>query len=165
MEVYQRISFPVPTKKRMLKWGFNGDSAFVFCRNCAENRNHLFFEWPLSKRIWRSSIGFCLVITGPILKWDALVNSTGGASQLTGNGMRTTICKLAWWATVYNLWLQRNDIFHAGMILTEEQITRCIKKDIKNRMWSSNNYEDSVLNQVLWRNRGMNLGILRPAAH
>ena len=33
---------------------------------------------------------------------------------LKGKGMRAIVCKLAWWATIYYLWSQRNVVLHAG---------------------------------------------------
>ena len=35
---------------------------------------------------------------------------------LKGKEMRATVCKLAWWATIYYLWSQRNVVLHAGQI-------------------------------------------------
>jgi hypothetical protein len=51
----------LPTKERMLKWGFTVDGNCVFCRNSLETRNHNFFECSFSKRLWRKIMALCLV--------------------------------------------------------------------------------------------------------
>jgi hypothetical protein len=45
-----------------------------------------------------------------------------------------TLCKIAWWATLYHIWLQRNARLHDGEVKTEEQIIKVIRKDVKARM-------------------------------
>ena len=37
------------TKERMLKWGFNGDTKCVLCRDEIDNREHHFFECSFSQ--------------------------------------------------------------------------------------------------------------------
>jgi hypothetical protein len=58
---------------------------------------------------------------------------------------------VAWWATVYHLWLQRNSRIHGGVIKTEEQIVRDIQKDVKARL-DSVIVKTSVLNRTLCNN-------------
>ena len=54
--------------------------------------------------------------------------------NLKGNTFRASICKVAWSATVYHVWLQRNNRIFDGEIKTEEQIVKAIKMDVKPRM-------------------------------
>ena len=37
-----------------------------------------------------------------------------GIQNLKGKSFVVTLCKTAWWATVYHLWLQINTRLHAG---------------------------------------------------
>ena len=62
----------LPTKERMLKWGFNVDGNCVFCRNAIETRNHIFFDYSFSKKIWRNVMALCL-ISDPQFCWEHLV--------------------------------------------------------------------------------------------
>ena len=98
----------------MAKWGYLGDSLCVFCRNCLESRDHIFF-----RRIWDDLLKSCLVSNAWFV-WEDLI--AWGARELKGKGLRVIACKLAlaWWATVYHIWLQRNAIVHEDRILTEE---------------------------------------------
>ena len=51
----------LPTKDRMLQWGLAVDSMCVFCRSSIEDRDHLFFQCSITKRIWDNIMGLCLV--------------------------------------------------------------------------------------------------------
>jgi hypothetical protein len=41
----------IVTKEHMCRWGYSGDSLCLFCRSRQENRDYLFFECSLSKRV------------------------------------------------------------------------------------------------------------------
>jgi hypothetical protein len=43
------------TGERLLKWSFKGDVMCVFCRSNIKGRDHLFFQYGFSERIWRGS--------------------------------------------------------------------------------------------------------------
>ncbi len=63
---------------------------------------------------------------------------------------------MAWWATVYHLWLQRNSRVFGGVIKTEEQIVQDIRRDVKARM-DSFKVKSSILNKTLSNNWKLNL--------
>jgi hypothetical protein len=51
----------LPTKERMIQWGFNGDSKCVLCNTHVENRDHLFFLCSFTKRIWKNIMSLFLI--------------------------------------------------------------------------------------------------------
>jgi hypothetical protein len=73
-------------------------------------------------------MGLCLV-SDVESNWQELM--AWSIVHLKGKGLKTTICKLAWWVTVYYIWFKRNAIIHAGAVWFEEQILRSIKKDVR----------------------------------
>uniref|UniRef100_A0A2N9IBN2 Reverse transcriptase domain-containing protein n=1 Tax=Fagus sylvatica TaxID=28930 RepID=A0A2N9IBN2_FAGSY len=149
----------LPTKERMLKWGFIVDGNCVFCRNSLETRNHIFFECSFSKRLWRKIMALCLV-SDPCFCWEDLLE--WGVVHLKGTEMRAIVCKVAWWATGYSIWSQRNAIIHAGQIKSEDQLLNSIKRDVKNRLHSKNGFRDTILNRILCCNWGISVaGVLR----
>ena len=95
----------LPTKDRMLQWGLAVDRMCVFCRYSTEDRDHLFFQCSITKRIWDNIMGLCLVSDAKTY-WKELVN--WGTTQPKGRVFRTLQCKLAWWATVYRLFIKKN---------------------------------------------------------
>lgn len=75
--------------------------------------------------------------------WQILIDWS--VNQLKGRSLKFTICKLAWWATVYHLWQQRNANIHSKNVRNEEQIIKDIKKDVKGIIESKRGLGDSVL--------------------
>jgi hypothetical protein len=71
-----------------------------------------------------------------------------GAAHLKGRGLRTLLCKLAWWTTIYHLWNQRTTVIHAGKIYIEDQLVGIIKKEIKRRIESKKCKCGSLLNRT-----------------
>ena len=52
---------------------------------------------------------------------------SGVSDNLKGKGFRATLCKVAWWATVYCISMQRNKRLYGGNLFTDEQIIKRIK--------------------------------------
>ena len=87
-------------KASLMEWVLGGDSACLYCRQSIENRDHLFFKCSFTSRIWKQIMALCLVSNTPddwhsILRW--------GIVNLKGKSFRASICKVAWWATVYHV--------------------------------------------------------------
>lgn len=56
------------------------------------------------------------------------------------------LCKLAWAASSYLIWLQRNARVHCGSIKSEDCLIRAVGDDVRRRAGSFHNVRDSVLN-------------------
>jgi len=83
----------------MLKGGVSGE--FKFCQNYMETKDHLFFECGPSKRIWRAVMTKCMQKYVPT-DWDSIVRQ--GLKLWKGKTLCATLCRLAWGASVYNIW-------------------------------------------------------------
>ena len=59
----------------------------------------------------------CLV-SNRLFSWEDLIEWV--SSNLKGKGMRSNICRLGLWATMYHIWLQRNAIIHRGHIKVDK---------------------------------------------
>ena len=88
-----------PTAKWSLKLGTFFFFLFSF----------FFFKCPFSKRIWQAIKQLSLV-PGISYNWEEVVNL--GIHYLQGSNFKASLCKVAWWATVYHIWIQRNNIIH-----------------------------------------------------
>ena len=110
------------TGERLLKWGYQGNVQCWFCHNQMETRDHLFFECSFSSRIWNFCMARCRVDI-PVV-WDDIVQQ--GCSSWFHKSLKCLICRLVLSSTVYNLWLTRNELVHAGQPCTEEQILKKI---------------------------------------
>lgn len=54
-----------------------------FGRNCLEGREHIFFQYGFSRRIWKDILSKSL-IAEPYTKW--------GVSELKGRGLKVSLC-------------------------------------------------------------------------
>ena len=111
-------------------------TACVFCRSCYEDRFNLLFECPITRRI-------CGNVLDASYKWDNLV--VWGLGNLKGKSLRVLLCKLAWWSSVYHLWLQRNAVVHASTVRSEEQLLKNIRKDVKVRLERKGKFHKKAL--------------------
>lgn len=59
------------------------------------------------------------LVSDPEFEWDELV--AWGLAHLKGKSFKR-VCKLAWWSSLYHIWLQRNAIMHASTVWCEEQV-------------------------------------------
>ncbi|KAL0009986.1 hypothetical protein SO802_005094 [Lithocarpus litseifolius] len=107
--------------------------ACFFCRNCLEDRNHLFFGCPFAKRIWESVMNFFLV-SDPEFEWDEL--AAWGLAHLKGKSFKS-VC-VNWLgglpSTMVHIWLQRNAIMHASTVCFEEQSLKSIRRNVSARL-------------------------------
>jgi hypothetical protein len=66
-----------------------------------ETRDHIFFECGPSKRIWGDVMTKCMQKYVPT-DWDSIVRQ--GLKLWKGKTLCATLCRLAWGASVYNIW-------------------------------------------------------------
>ncbi|XP_058766737.1 uncharacterized protein LOC131640351 [Vicia villosa] len=96
----------LPTKDRLVRFGFSQDNTCCFCKK-EETLDHLFFCSEFTNRIW----GKMLVWNGyhrSILPWDS--ERQWLISETSKKGWRREILKITFAETIYQLWLTRNDV-------------------------------------------------------
>lgn len=97
-----------PTRDRLLSWGLHADNMCLLCNHDQEFRDHLFFQCSYSFAIWGplgSRFGFLSTIRSWTEVMDDLLATTGNIHQ-------KYLSRLAWQATIYELWKERNDRLH-----------------------------------------------------
>ena len=121
-----------PTKDRLLHWGLPGvNPNCLLCNSQQESRNHLFFECCFSEAVWRTIALWCQFQT-PV-GWEQNLNHM---IQLRGNRELRRLTLLAWQATVYWLWNERNKRYHQQTFRTTDTLIGLIDKQIRNRIQS-----------------------------
>jgi hypothetical protein len=121
------------TREHMCRWGYKGDSLCLFCHSKQENRNHLFFECSLSKRIWTALMAECGVADPPVV-WEDV--SRWSKRHMRGKSLHVAALKLCLAASVYNLWIQRNLLLHSDTPRSEDALLSKIKWEVKVRLIS-----------------------------
>jgi hypothetical protein len=66
------------------------------------------------------------------VKWDDIVQQ--GCSNWVHKTLKCLLCRLVMGSVVYNLWRTRNEIKHAGLPSTEEQLLNKILWETRNRI-------------------------------
>lgn len=73
----------------------------------------MFFDCGFSKRVWGEVMQKCLQIDIPT-GWEEILSK--GIKEWRSKSLQAVVCKLAWGASIYNIWRQRNDVKHENQI-------------------------------------------------
>ena len=112
------------------------------CGNVQESHNHLFFECPMSARIWNNILRKGNMIV-PHISWDNLIEWL--STNWIGTSLSCSILKLCLATTVYYIWQERNRRVHENHHQIAKSITCTILEII--RMWLSS-YKHVVNNEI-----------------
>ncbi|GAV66276.1 zf-RVT domain-containing protein, partial [Cephalotus follicularis] len=93
------------TKDKLLAFGVVHSVDCAFLCGETETLQHLFFQCPFSAMVWREVLLMCNIVR-PLLPWvdEVLWMST----HARGSAFHHTMRRLAFAATVYHLWIERN---------------------------------------------------------
>ena len=87
------------TQDKLLKWGLINSIACVFCPANVEDRNHLFFEFQVTAKIWMRVLRLCGQYRLP-RRWE---NEFRWVSGCKGNSLCSITKRIAWGASIYHL--------------------------------------------------------------
>ncbi|KAG5552542.1 hypothetical protein RHGRI_010578 [Rhododendron griersonianum] len=116
------------TKDRLQKWGVVPNDVCVLCDAATESHLHLFFLCPYSSYI----VGQLLRICGYRRGLIRLDHEIGWASQhMTGNGLQQSLYKMVLAASLYHIWLERNNRVFQGFPRDALALMSVVKLDIR----------------------------------
>ncbi|KAL0796716.1 hypothetical protein Bca101_068093 [Brassica carinata] len=114
------------TKNRMLEWGIDTDPICILCNSGPESRYHLFYSCPYSWEVW-NSVACRSGFTSP-RDWSAVLT---GLNVLRSPAHVRQLTLLAWQASTYYIWAERNSRLHRSRFKTPSAIIKEIDKTIK----------------------------------
>ena len=117
----------------MCKYGISQDSSCGLCQMGVETIDHLLFECPFSYRVWKSIRNKCCVNWAD-RTWDEWVELC--AKELRGKKLGTYVKKLAFSASVYSIWRERNNRVFRKESKPEEVIVHEIVNLVRCRLMS-----------------------------
>lgn len=132
------------TQEKLLQWGVIDDMKCVFCSARVENMNHLFFGCPYAGRIWKDIQQRCL-ISRQIGTWQDEVKWM--VQVCKKDSLSVFIIKIGFAASVYHIWLERNNRVHGGRPKDEERIIDSIKWEVKYRSQKLQKVENNLRNR------------------
>ncbi|XP_020249444.1 uncharacterized protein LOC109826834 [Asparagus officinalis] len=116
------------THDRLMRRGTINSNICLLCAGTAsETRNHLFFDCPFSREVWLAIMDW-LRMTWQSCEWELLMNWF--YTRQRGNGFKTNVRRLALAATVYRLWIERNNRFFQKGVTGAAHLVKNIKFDI-----------------------------------
>lgn len=133
-----------PTRDRLVSWGFQTDTSCLLCNNGLESRNHLFCECDFSWGIWKESSRRCGIL--PHRNWDLILQQL--KSYNPPNPARKLLL-IAWQATLYLIWLQRNSRLHRHFTKPLTTINGEIDQLVRNRLSTLRPKQPSILTDVV----------------
>ena len=119
-----------------------------------ESRDHLFFECSYSKEVWRSVLQLC-GLTRRILRWEEEIE--WASQKFKGKSLISNILRLAWNASIYHIWKERNGRMHGQTFAAPNQIVQHIQDDIRLRLISLKSITNDAVNCLLCHNWGLSL--------
>ncbi|KAJ0238141.1 Reverse transcriptase zinc-binding domain-containing protein [Hirschfeldia incana] len=96
-----------PTRDRMLNWGIQTDSRCLFCNMADESISHCFFECSFAWDVWKIMAIKCNFNSQR--QWHEILIQLRSRAQ---NKAQRTLLLLSWQATLYSLWMERNNRLH-----------------------------------------------------
>ncbi|CAA7026670.1 unnamed protein product [Microthlaspi erraticum] len=98
----------------------------------------------MSWRIWRSVARRCNM--QPLRSWDQSINQM---ISLSSGKLWRRLSLIAWQASIYWIWSERNGRLHRGVFKTENSIVTSIDRQIRNRIASYRESNTGLASRLL----------------
>ncbi|KAG5406464.1 hypothetical protein IGI04_012583 [Brassica rapa subsp. trilocularis] len=121
-----------PTRNRLLAWGLQTDAGCLLCNRYQESRDHLFFDCEYSYAIW-GSLATRLNFSLQSNSWN---DSLQALIDFTGDSTLRYLIILAWQASIYEIWKERNNRLHRNIFRSPSSLVSSINATVKNRISS-----------------------------
>jgi hypothetical protein len=121
--------------------GYVGDCLCLFCRDKAESRDHLYFEWPFSNQIWKTMLHRYLFYRDGKC-WDDKLK--WAISSFKERRFKATLCRLASNARIYVLWIDRNAQVHGVAGRSEKGLVKHIMNNVRFRIATMKNVPNTL---------------------
>lgn len=115
------------TKDRQINWGRQIDPTCVLCSNHLETRNHLFFYCNFSKCVWRKILSVP-AINRRVGDWN--MEFDWAVQNLQEKSLKSTILRLAWCASIYYIWRERNNRIHSNVFKSPDFVAGKVAADV-----------------------------------
>lgn len=133
-----------PTRDRLLKWGIITDGSCLLCNNAPESRSHLFFDCSFSWPIWLNSLRTLRFTSSRC--WEEIIEDL---RTFRGTRAARTILLIAWQATIYALWNERNCRLHRQLYRTTHSLSGEIDQNVRRRIASIRHDDPQLSSDML----------------
>lgn len=123
-----------PTRDRLLNWGLPVSPLCLLCNNANESRDHIYFLCAFSYDLWELIARQCSL--QPLRHWDQTLQQMQSLPRQKSRRPQRLLALLAWQATLYWLWNERNSRLHANSFRSVDALYKLIGRQIRNRTHS-----------------------------
>ena len=126
------------------------------CRFCQhkKTRDHIFFGCTFAKCVWKKVLEIC-GLSREIGSWEDELK--WAVRKLRGKALVSIMLRLAWKATIYCLWRERNRRDYEHTKETEVQVLNHIKKAMRIKLMRLRNIANDSVNRMICRNLNLSL--------
>ncbi|KAL0730180.1 hypothetical protein Bca4012_026273 [Brassica carinata] len=121
----------IPTRDKLISWGIQISPICLLCNNCDETRDHLFWDCNFAFGHWTMIANRCRI--GPLRGWEASLNQM---ISLPPPSPSRALTLIAWQATLYWIWNERNQRLHANQFRSVDSLFSIIDHQIRNKVQS-----------------------------
>nr|ABW81026.1 reverse transcriptase [Arabidopsis lyrata subsp. lyrata] len=114
----------IATGDRMIKWNQNVDASCVFCKDSRETKDHMFFNCPYSRTVWKELVSG-LLLNNFTEKWLEIMTMLAKKDLDKTKGF---IVRYVFQNTIHSIWRERNDRRHGEQPSPTEKIVKLIDK-------------------------------------
>ena len=154
--VWVAIQDRLVMQDKLLRWGMITSMSCVLCRANIEDRNHLFFGCHFTAGIWLRILRLCGNSRMP-RNWE---NEFLWVIATKGKKFCSITKRIAWGATIYHLWRQRNCRVHENIFSPTDTIFHLICNDVRLRISSFQKVVDNTENRSMCERWSFPLNIL-----
>ena len=122
------------------------------CQGAMESRDHFFFSCSYSKEVWCSILQLC-GLSRRVRSWSEEL--AWAIMKLRGKALLSIVMRLAWRASIYYIWRERNRRMHGQIPDNAAKIVEQVKKDIRFRTISLKNIVNDPVNCSICSNWGL----------
>ncbi|XP_047260664.1 uncharacterized protein LOC124893864, partial [Capsicum annuum] len=122
--IHQRLY----TKDRLDKWGIHPSRMCALCEEELEDHQHLFFKCSVSWAIWKRMLLAWQGITRRNMGWTDEIQWI--STHAKGKHLRAAILRMSFVATVYHIWLERDQRTFQQKKRTIDTLIKRIIQDI-----------------------------------
>ncbi|XP_050207366.1 uncharacterized protein LOC126656792 [Mercurialis annua] len=119
------------TRNKLFRWGSVNSSRCVLCNDDSETIEHLFFHCKFSDVVWRGVLKGC-GIRRDLLRWGREISWF--TRKFKGRNLRNRLCRLAFCAAVYYIWIERNDAVFKGCRPRDSEVIKKVRFAVCSRL-------------------------------
>ncbi|GAV74772.1 zf-RVT domain-containing protein [Cephalotus follicularis] len=143
------------TRDKLLALEVINSASCVFNCGEVESLEHLFFHCPFSHNIWRVVLATCNILR-PISQWMDEVQWM--LDHARGHMFPALVRKLAFAASIYHIWLERNRRCFKNEFMPVQEIIDRIKHDVASKLRLGRKTQRCERHHSLCENWGIPLG-------